>query len=260
MYNKARPHRRLVDLKIYCLFVYFTIFCPLAVFLYSFGADKSQTTTKIQHILPFSRTLWDSEHNKTVSHASCNKIKGNQTPFEAFENNPSGYNWNEILERVSHLKDPQKRKLFAEDAMANFEKDRGFIDRQLHDNAYLSKMALRYLRAVVEKDTNVWSVTGGMTKLLRDKWDIDSILKRKIGDKEIAHFGLKDEQIGTYKKNRYDHRHHALDACVIALIDRSMVQKISNLNKVHKKNSWISSLENSSYRRRYCIKINNNEL
>ena len=191
---------------------------------------------QIEHILPFSRTLWDSEHNKTVSHASCNKIKGNQTPFEAFGNNPSGYNWNEILERVSHLKDPQKRKLFTEDAMANFEKDSGFIDRQLHDNAYLSKMALRYLRAVVEKDTNVWSVTGGMTKLLRDKWDIDSILKRKIGDKEIAHFGLKDDQIGTYKKNRYDHRHHALDACVIALIDRSMVQKISNLNKVHKKN------------------------
>lgn len=196
----------------------------------------NDNTIQIEHILPFSRTLWDSEHNKTVAHTKCNQDKGNKSPFEAFGHNSAGYNWSDILERVSHLKDPQKKKLFAENAMESFDKDSSFISRQLSDNAYLSKIALRYLKAVVEKDTNVWAVTGGMTKLLRDKWDIDSILKRKIGDKEIVHFGLKDDQIGTYKKNRYDHRHHALDACVIALIDRSLVQEISTKNARHEKN------------------------
>ena len=195
------------------------------------GADIfNDNLIQIEHILPFSRTLWDSEHNKTVAHTKCNQDKGNKSPFEAFGNNPKGYNWNEILQRASLLKNPQKKKLFAENAIYTFEKDSSFISRQLTDNAYLSKMALRYLKAVVEKDTNVWAVTGGMTKLLRDAWDIDSILKRKIGEKEIAHFNLKDEQIGTYKKNRYDHRHHALDASVIALIDRSLVQEISTKN------------------------------
>lgn len=195
------------------------------------GADIfNDNTIQIEHILPFSRTLWDSEHNKTVAHTKCNQDKGNKSPFEAFGSNPKGYNWSEILQRVSHLKNPQKIKLFTENAIHVFEKDSSFISRQLTDNAYLSKMALRYLKAIVEKDTNVWAVTGGMTKLLRDAWDVDSILKRKIGDEEIAYFGLKDEQIGTYKKNRYDHRHHALDACVIALIDRSLVQEISTKN------------------------------
>ena len=33
-----------------------------------------------------------------------------------------------------------------------------------------------------------------MTKLLRDKWNIDSILKRKIGNEKIAHFGLSEKQ------------------------------------------------------------------
>lgn len=193
-------------------------------------------TVQIEHILPFSRTLWDSEHNKTVAHTRCNAFKGEKSPFEVFGSNPPGYNWKEILERVAVLKNPQKRKLFSENAMDTFEKDSSFITRQLTDNAYLSKMALRYLRAIVDKSSNVWCVTGGMTKLLRDAWDIDSILKRKIGDKEIAHFGLKDEQIGTYKKNRYDHRHHALDACVIALIDRSMVQEISTKNARRQRN------------------------
>lgn len=201
------------------------------------GADIfNDNTVQIEHILPFGRTLWDSEHNKTVAHTKCNAFKGEKSPYEAFFNNPKGYIWNEILERASHLKDPQKRRLFSENAMETFEKESGFISRQLTDNAYLSKMALKYLKCVVEKDSNVWAVSGGMTKLLRDKWQIDSILKRKIGDNEIAHFELKDEQIGTYKKNRYDHRHHALDASVIALIDRSMVQQISRLNQIGKKN------------------------
>ncbi len=202
------------------------------------GADIFSDNIQIEHILPFGRTLWDSEHNKTVAHVKCNQFKGDRSPFEAFGNSPAGFNWSAILERSSLLKDPQKKRLFSEKAMETFEKDSGFIARQLTDNAYLSRMALRYLKAIINsKDTNVWAVSGGMTKLLRDKWEIDNILKRKINKEEIAHFSLKDEQIGNYKKNRYDHRHHALDAAVIALIDRSLVQEISNKNRQHKKNS-----------------------
>ncbi len=197
------------------------------------GAELFTKSIEIEHILPFGRTLLDAESNKTVAHASCNAYKGNRTPFEAFGASRDGYDWNGILTRAAMLKDFRKRSRFKEDAMETFEKDSGFIARQLTDNAYLSKAALKYLGAVCD---DRWAVTGGMTKLLRDKWDIDSILKRKIGDKEIAHFGLKDEQIGTYKKNRYDHRHHALDASVIALIDRSMVKQISDMNQRGMKN------------------------
>lgn len=197
------------------------------------GADIFTNEIQIEHILPFGRTLCDAESNKTVAHASCNAFKGERSPFEAFGSNPKGYNWSEILSRANALQNKTKRSRFSEDAMETFEKESTFITRQLTDNAYLSKAALKYLKSVCD---NVWSVSGGMTKLLRDKWQIDSILKRKIGNEEIAHFGLKDEQIGTYKKNRYDHRHHALDAAVIALIDRSMVQQISRLNQIRQKN------------------------
>ncbi|MFS6559584.1 hypothetical protein VPJ68_29730, partial [Parabacteroides distasonis] len=133
-------------------------------------------------------TLCDAESNKTVAHASCNAFKGERYPFEAFGSNPKGYNWSEILSRANALKDKTKRSRFSEDAMETFEKESTFITRQLTDNAYLSRAALKYLKSVCD---DVWSVNGGMTKLLRDKWKIDSILKRKIGDAEIAHFGLK---------------------------------------------------------------------
>lgn len=197
------------------------------------GAALFSKNIEIEHILPYSRTLLDAESNLTVAHASCNAFKKERSPYEAFGSNPSGYNWQEILSRANELKNPAKRRRFAVDAMETFEKESDFIARQLTDNAYLSKMALRYLKSVCD---SIWSVNGGMTKLLRDKWEIDSILKRKIDEKEIAYFGLKDEQIGEYKKNRYDHRHHALDASVIALIDRSLVKEISTRNARSQKN------------------------
>ncbi|WP_294429415.1 type II CRISPR RNA-guided endonuclease Cas9 [uncultured Treponema sp.] len=191
------------------------------------GGELFSKNIEIEHILPYSRTLLDAESNLTVAHASCNAFKKERSPYEAFGTNPKGFNWEEILMRANQLKNPAKRRRFAVDAMETFEKDSGFIARQLTDNAYLSKMAMKYLKSVCD---DIWSVNGGMTKLLRDKWEIDSILKRKIDDREIAHFELKEEQIGEYKKNRYDHRHHALDASVIALIDRSLVKEISTLN------------------------------
>lgn len=182
---------------------------------------------EIEHILPFSRTLLDAESNLTIAHKSCNAFKAEHSPYEAFASNPKGYNWLEIMARVRNLNNKTKQSRFSQDAMEVFEKESGFITRQLTDNAYLSRVSLRYLRSICD---DIWAVNGAMTKLLRDKWDIDSILKKKIEKEEIVRFELKDNMIGQYKKNRFDHRHHALDSIVIGLIDRSLVQRIASLN------------------------------
>jgi CRISPR-associated endonuclease Csn1 len=190
------------------------------------GSELYSPNIEVEHILPYSRTLLDNENNLTIAHKKCNAFKKERSPYEAFGSNPSGYNWNEIVERVECLRNKTKRSRFNVDAIEAFDKDSSFITRQLNDNKYLSKVSRLYVSSVCD---NVWVVTGGMTKLLRDKWEIDQILKRKIGEAEKIHFNLKDEDVGEYKKNRYDHRHHALDALVIGLVDRNMVQEISTL-------------------------------
>ncbi len=199
------------------------------------GGELFTKEIEIEHILPFSRTLLDAESNLTLAHSSCNAFKGERSPFEAFSSNPKGYNWAEILQRANHLKNTSKKNKFAATAMESFEKDSSFIARQLSDNQYIARAALRYLRCLVPNITDVWATNGSMTKLLRDKWDMDSILCRKFTEKEVAFLGLKPEQVGNYKKNRYDHRHHAVDAVVIGLTDRSMVQKLATKNS-HKNN------------------------
>lgn len=202
------------------------------------GITASELFTKeieIEHILPFSRTLLDSESNLTIAHSSCNAFKAERSPFEAFGSNPKGYNWQEIVQRANQLKNTSKKNKFSPTAMESFEKDSSFIQRQLTDNQYIAKSALRYLKCIVEKPIDVWATNGSMTKLLRDKWEMDSILCRKFTDKEASILGLNPEQIGNYKKNRYDHRHHAVDAVVIGLTDRSLVQKLATKNS-HKGN------------------------
>ncbi|MFI3257783.1 MAG: type II CRISPR RNA-guided endonuclease Cas9, partial [Spirochaetales bacterium] len=186
---------------------------------------------EIEHILPFSKTFLDNESNLTVAHAHCNAKKGEHSPYEAFGHITSGeYAWNDIMSRVQMLKNYRKQGYFAVDALEKFAGSKGFHERQLQDTRYLSKVARRYLTCLTEKDSNVWAIPGGMTKMLRDTWKIDGILKRKITDQEIVRFELKDDDIGKIHKNRYDHRHHALDAVVIALVDRSLLQEISTRN------------------------------
>src|SRR3546814_17553360 len=88
-----------------------------------------------------SSDLDDSAANKVIAHRSCNREKGNQTPWEKWGGTPR---WDAIAEQVAHL-DKRKQWRFAPDAMERFEKDGGFIARQLTDKQYLARMARTYL-------------------------------------------------------------------------------------------------------------------
>lgn len=163
---------------------------------------------QVDHILPYSRTLDDSIANKILSKARANRVKGNQTPHEAFAHSPSGFDWGEILLRAQSLPRGRDRR-FCEDAMNRFEVDNGFIARQLTDTAYMSRLAREYLTSICPAN-QIWVTTGALTGLLRAKWGLNRLL---------SHDDVK---------NRLDHRHHAIDAVVIGSIDRSLVKRVSD--------------------------------
>ena len=164
---------------------------------------------EIEHILPFSQTLDDSLNNKTVATRQANRIKGNRTPAQAaadFE--AQGWNTTDMLQRAS-LMPKGKRYRFAQDGMAQWlSKDKSFLARALNDTRHLSRVAREYLSLICPQDTRV--IPGRMTAMLRAKFGLNDIL------------GLHGE------KNRNDHRHHAVDACVIAVTDQAMLQRFAN--------------------------------
>lgn len=164
---------------------------------------------EIEHILPFSQTLDDSLNNKTVALWQANRIKGNRTPWEArtdFE--AIGWSYEDILGRAVQMP-KNKRYRFGEDGMQKWLRDdKDFLARALNDTRYLSRVAREYLSLICPKATRV--IPGQMTAMLRAKFGLNDIL------------GLDGE------KNRNDHRHHAVDACVIGVTDQSLLQRFAS--------------------------------
>lgn len=163
---------------------------------------------EIEHILPFSETLDDSLNNKTVAMRQANRIKGNRTPWQAREDfEAQGWDYVGILARAE-LMPKTKRYRFGEEGYQHWLKDdAGFLARALNDTRHLSKVAREYLSLICPQNTRV--IPGRMTAMLRAKFGLNDVL------------GLNGE------KNRNDHRHHAVDACVIAVTDQGLLQRFA---------------------------------
>lgn len=167
---------------------------------------------EIEHIVPFSRCYDDGMQNKTLAFKQANLVKGNRTPHEAFANDSENYQ--AILRRALTAFGPgNKYDRFKEDAFERFYgADRGgdMIARQLNDTRYLSRKAKQYLSCLCTSH-NVVSVNGMMTAVLRDVWQLNN---------------YKNRAEGNYRE---DHRHHIVDAFVVGLTSRSLIQQLSTV-------------------------------
>ena len=164
---------------------------------------------EVEHILPFSETLDDSLNNKTVAMRKANRVKGNSTPWQARTAFAAqGWDYESIIERAKLIPNSAKRDRFAEDGLQRWLKeDKGFLARALNDTKHLSKVAREYVSLICPQNTRV--IPGQMTAMLRGK------------------SGLNDVLSLTGDKNRNDHRHHAVDACVIGVTDQGLLQRFA---------------------------------
>ena len=163
---------------------------------------------EIEHILPFSETLDDSLNNRTVALRKANRVKRNRTPWQAKDDFAAqGWAFDGMLKRAEQMP-KAKRYRFAEDGYQRWIKeDAGFLPRALNDTRHLSKVAKEYLSLICPQNTR--AIPGRMTAMLRAK------------------FGLNDVLGVNGLKNRNDHRHHAVDACVIGVTDQGLLQRFA---------------------------------
>ncbi len=175
--------------------------------------DLFSERTQVEHLIPFSRSLDDSRANKVICTRKANRDKGNRTPYEAFGDSPNGYDWGEIAARAEQLPD-YKLWRFQKDAMKIWQQGEGadFTSRHLNDTRYIGRLAREYLERICPID-KIDVLTGRLTSLLRWHWGLNSV--------------LLDGGESAGRKNRDDHRHHAVDAIVIGMTSRSMLQKVA---------------------------------
>lgn len=172
----------------------------------------------VEHIYPFSWSLDNSYINKTLCHVDYNRnVKKNLTPFRAAGRSAD---WHEIINRVRRFSgSAAKAKLFR---FLNEEVEPDFCNRQLSETRYISRLAADFLallyggRNDLEHQQRVFVRTGGATAYLRAELKLNTLL------------GDPDDN----EKSRADHRHHAIDALVVALTDQGTVKQLADSAEV----------------------------
>ncbi len=109
-----------------------------------------------------------------------------------------------------------------------------FVQRQLTDTAYISRSVSQYLRCL---GARVICTRGDMTADVRYWWGLNSIL----------------QEDGSDRKNRDDHRHHAVDALVIALTDEKRLFALANARGENMPPPWPGFREEAA---RFVLDIN----
>lgn len=163
---------------------------------------------EVDHILPLSESLDDSYMNKVVCLTAENRNKGQRTPIDAFSADED--KWSQITSRVSgwDKKLRSKRDRFFMTAADVQERD--FISSQLNDTRYIARVAHEYLATL---GCDISTSKGITTSWLRHQWDLNSLLG------------------ATSLKERTDHRHHLIDAAVVACVDRSFYRTLVGVAK-----------------------------
>ncbi len=222
------------------------------------------TDYEIEHVIPQSRYFDDSMSNKVICEAEVNKLKDNALGYEFIKQHHgekvtlNGGRTVTILETDSYCDLVQRtygrknkgkmRKLLLEDIPEQF------IERQMNDSRYISKLVKALLSNIVREDgeqeatsKNVIVCTGSVTDRLKHDWGVTDvwnhiILPRFQRMNEITRSerftavsaaghpipAMPLELQKGFNKKRIDHRHHAMDAIVIACATRDHVNLLSN--------------------------------
>lgn len=240
--------------------------CPYCNNPISFEAATGGMT-HAEHILPRSLTQVGRKRSELVlAHASCNDLKGDSTPWQAFGHDPQRW---PAVERAAARFEALGKKLYAKDrskALGLFRKAKllllrdfelevltdeslaDFADRQMHQTSWIARVAAQWVRPL----TPLVSVSRGeFTSLLRHQWRLETVIpevrleegfrvldteRKFVSAEDFARFRRQWEGLppatdeGRTERRldkRLDHRHHAIDALVVALTSRSLYMKLA---------------------------------
>ncbi|HSH64299.1 MAG TPA: type II CRISPR RNA-guided endonuclease Cas9, partial [Bacteroidia bacterium] len=225
----------------------------------------------VDHIVPKALLFDDSQANKVLVHRNCNADKTNQTAYDYIlkRNGEQGLNaylsrvddwfkrgilsygkmqrlkisFDEYCERKKQKKETEADKKFWEH----------FIDRQLRETQYIARKSKDILKTICN---NITTTEGNVTAKLRELWGWDNVLMNLQLPKyrESTQTTVKEwtsdhgkrihqkEEIINWTK-RDDHRHHAIDALVIACTKQGFIQRINTLNASDVRNEMNQKVE-----------------
>lgn len=222
---------------------------------------------EIEHVIPKSLYFDDSLSNKIICEAAVNKLKDNQLGLEFIKNHHGQKVETGFGKTVEIFSEDAYKKFVDEHYSKNRTKRNKLlleeipdkmIERQMNDTRYISKFVSQLLSNIVRDDKdgnnddginskNLIPGNGKITTRLKQDWGLNDvwnelILPRFERMNELTSsedFTTKNKEGHTipaipfelskgFQKKRIDHRHHAMDALVIACATRDHVNLLNN--------------------------------
>ena len=203
---------------------------------------------EVEHIIPKSVLYDDSYGNKTCACRRCNKEKGNRTALEYIR----AKGWEaEYMERINGLLDKKAISYSKHQRLRWMKEDipSDFLERQLRLTQYISRQAMAILQQGIRR---VSASEGGVTARLRSLWGYDDILHTlnldrydSMGETErVSREGETTEKLRIKDwSKRKDHRHHAIDALVVASTRQGYIQRLNRVSSESEREAMSEEIE-----------------
>jgi CRISPR-associated endonuclease Csn1 len=214
-------------------------------------------STNFEHILPRTLTRVGRQRNHLVlAHRSCNDLKRDRTPFEAFGTDAD--RWTAVNFCATVLEGNKQfakaRLLKLQDYEHEVLDDASiseFSERQYAETSWIGKLTAQWMQEISPR---VYPSRGTMTAHLRRIWKLETVIAEarfeanlpvldadgdKISLDEFSRFKpfWEGHTSSTHPRTdrkidkRIDHRHHLIDALVIAQTSISLYQRMARQYK-----------------------------
>jgi len=223
---------------------------------------------EIEHVIPQSRYFDDSFSNKVICESEVNKLKDRQLGYEFIKNHKGEKVQISLGRTVQILSIEDYEKFIKDHYSNNQLKMKkllmddipdGFIERQLNDSRYISKYVKSILSNIVRDklpdgeyeqevvSKNLILCNGSITDRLKKDWGMNDVwncivlprfqrLNELTGRDCFTTLNSEGHMIPQmpielqkgFNKKRIDHRHHAMDAIVIACATRDHLNLLNN--------------------------------
>lgn len=222
---------------------------------------------EVEHIIPKSLYYDDSLSNKVICETAVNRDKGGRLAYNYIADSKGICSRDpktalftleayEQFVNTTFAGEALKRKRMN---LLRTEIPDGFGQSQLNNTRHIARLIMYALSSIVREEgekeaisKNLIVCTGGVTDRLKKDWGMHDVwnhlvapryerLNELTGTTDFGHWDNKEGkpvfqttmplhlQRG-YQKKRIDHRHHAMDALVIACATRSMINFVNNRN------------------------------
>jgi CRISPR-associated endonuclease Csn1 len=207
---------------------------------------------EVDHIIAQSRYFDDSLTNKVVVETALNGEKGKKLAFEFMQHRGVVNGENQLERFIKYVNDNTEFTTAKKKRLLAVEIPEENVSRQLKETQYITKTLTTKLREICHDD-RVTVTSGAVTSYLREIWGLNSMIQklnweRYEEEEQIVYVVRETAEVVTKQEaevleaagqhiitnikdwtKRVDHRHHAVDALVIACTKQGMIQKLNTL-------------------------------